>query len=259
MKKSIRRAHMVGSALLLCMLAGCKGKAPTPPVAYTLGEDSAPSVDHLMEENSGALASIEEPTEDGSQSYLYRYDGVSGAAELVTLYLDEMTGKEQGFVLAEEEHQVLSERPALEDELGLITLERNSAQEGEVFRIVLAWAQSAFTVEVSKTEGEVAAPVEQTAEPQREDSLYTMIEQLDYLYSLPPERLGLAGSSMREYHIYAQDGAVIVDGIPCKQFNVYLVRPPENTNVIQGCYFLSADRKLLYQMDPVAGATVSLK
>ena len=259
MKKSIRRAHIVGSALLLCLLAGCKEKAPAPPAAYTLGEDSAPSVDHLMEENSGVLASIEEPSKDGSESYLYRYDGVSGAAELVALYLDEMTGKEQGFVLVEEEHQVLSERPALEDELGLITLERNSTQEGQVFRIVLAWAQSAFTVEVSKAEGEVAVPAEQPAGLPGENDLYTMIEQLDYLYSLPPEQLGLTGSSMREYHIYAQDGAVIVDGVPCKQFNVYLVRPPENTNVIQGCYFLSADRKLLYQMDPVAGATVNLK
>lgn len=259
MKKSIRRTFVVGSVLLLCLLTGCKEKAPTPPTAYTLGEDSAPSVDHLMEENSGKLASIEEPSKDEGGPYLYRYDGVSRAAELVALYLDEMTGKEQGFVLVEEEHQVLSERPALEDELGLITLERNSTQEGQVFRIVLAWAQSAFSVEVSKAEGEVAAPVEQHAELSGEDSIYTVTEQLDYLYSLPPERLGLTGSSMQEYNIYAQDGAVIVDGVPCRQFNVYLTRPPENTNVIQGCYFLSADRKLLYQMNPVAGATVSLK
>lgn len=251
----MRRGLIIGAVLLLGLLAGCKGKeeAPESPEAYVLGADSAPALDKVMEHGEGELLSVDEPSQEGSGSYVYRYGAVSQPAALVGRYLEQLTGTEEGFVLADEEHRPLPDQPELSDESGTVTLERASSQEGRLFQITVTWEGESCTIQISEPEGALL-PVKE----EEEEDPFTLVDQLDYLYSFPPEQLGLEGKSMKEYRIYPVEGVAMVDGKACRQFNVYRLRAPEQTNTIEGSYFLSADRRDIYRLDTATGATISL-
>ncbi len=254
MRHGIKRGVMAASALLLCLLAGCKGgeAALKAPEAYVLGEDSALPLNEVMEDEEGTLISIEEPSEEDEQRYTYRYESVSKPAALAGRYLERMTDQEEGFVLSDEKHRTLSGQPELVDEQGSVILARASAKKGQVFQIAMDWEEDVFTVQVSEVEGEILPREEEVVNP------FVLIDHLDYLYSLPPERLGLEGSSMKKYRIYPAEGVVLVNKEVCRQFNVYSVSAPEQTNTIQGTYFLSTDQRHIYRLDEATGATISL-
>lgn len=248
-----RRGVLAGSALILCLLTGCKGKEPalSPPDAYVLGEDSAPALDKVMEDEEGTLVSVEEPSQENGQRYIYHYEELSQPAALVSLYVERMMEEEEGFVLADEEHRALSAQPELTGDTGSVILIRPSTSEGKIFQITVRWDGDTGTVEVTEQAGEIISSDEG-------DSTFLLVDQLDYLYSLPPARLGLEGSSMKSYRIYPTEGVVMVDGKLCRQFNVYRVKAPEQTNSIEGTYFLSTDRLYIYQLDGSTGATINL-
>ena len=66
--------------LALFCLAGCGKKDATPPMFYTLGEDTTPSLDQIMEEGEGTLLTIDEMKDvsEGADStplqYTYTYE-----------------------------------------------------------------------------------------------------------------------------------------------------------------------------------------
>lgn len=254
-KHGIKHGIMVGAALLLCLLTGCKGEEAVlkAPEAYVLGEDSTLPLNKVMEDDEGALISVDEPSEDDEESYTYHYGSISKPSALVGRYLERMTDQEEGFVLSDEEHRTLASQPKLEDEQGSVILARASAKKGKVFQIAVDWEGDVFTVQVSEVEGEILPTKEVVVV-----NPFLLLDHLDYLYSLPPERLGLEGSSMKKYRIYAADGVVMVDEKLCRQFNVYSVNAPEQTNTIQGTYFLSTDQRYIYRLDNATGATISL-
>jgi hypothetical protein len=253
MRYGIRRSLALGAVLLLCLLAGCgkKEKALKPPEVYTIGGDSTLPLNKVMEDTEGTLLSVAEPSEEGAQRYIYRYGPINKPAALVGRYMEELTSQKEGFVFADDEQRTLSSRPELTDEQGSVILARASVDEGQIFEITVTWESGVCTVQVSKAEGKLLPPVE-AARP------FDLIDQLDYMYSLPPKRLGLEGDSMKAYRIYPVEGSVIVDGKTCRQFNVYLRHDPAQTNAIQGSYFLSADRSHIYRLDEATDTTVSL-
>ena len=82
-----------------------------------------------------------------------------------------------------------------------------------------------------------------------------MEEALDYVRGLPPALLGLEGSSMEDYRIYALDGMALIDGIPCIPVGVYRTAENTDTNVVEGSFFL-ADLMGMEVRDAASGAVL---
>ena len=76
-----------------------------------------------------------------------------------------------------------------------------------------------------------------------------MEEALAYVRGLPPALLGLEGSSMEDYRIYALDGMALIDGIPCIPVGVYRTAENTDTNVVEGSFFLASDQSCIYRLD----------
>ena len=77
----------------------------------------------------------------------------------------------------------------------------------------------------------------------------TTMEALDYIRAMEPADLGLTGESMEEYRIYALDGVVKVDDIPCLHVNIYQTDNPAGSNAVAGNFFISADGQHIYRLD----------
>ena len=87
----------------------------------------------------------------------------------------------------------------------------------------------------------------------------TMSEAVDFLYTLEPSVLGLSGTSMDTYRIYALDGAVMVNEQPCMRLSIYSREGPDQTNEVAGIYLLTRDAAHLYQLDEAAGTVREIK
>ena len=114
-------------------------------------------------------------------------------------------------------------------------------EEKQMLSLTIGWNPEECYVTVAQIDGGIVPP------PKREP--LTLSQAVDYFYKQKPADLGLSGVSMREYQVFALDGAVMVDGIPCLRMNVYSKDPDTNTNVIAGQYLMSGDGVQLYFMD----------
>ena len=108
----MNKSRFLAVLLVLLCMAGCGKKELDPPEQYAYGEDATVSLDTVMEEGEGTILSIEEPDEKKEQmSYIYTYDGAETPSPVVDRYLDVLLGEEEGFVLVDQSHNILSERP----------------------------------------------------------------------------------------------------------------------------------------------------
>lgn len=227
-------------------------KVPKKLEAYTIGEDSVPSFDTVLEEGEGELIAKRGPgksqkkDEDSSsavetEKYTYIYE-ISGAAAAMDRYLDLLLGDE-GFSLVDETYLVQEERPELSDEEGALLLVRTSVQEGHLLQLAIGWsdANGTLAVRAAAPEGAIRYP-EKEEEPQPA----SLSEQLDSMKAMTPSRLALPGSSMAEYDIYPVEGFVTIDDQLCRRFNIYEVGA---TGDIAGIIFYSGDMQHIYRMD----------
>lgn len=228
-------------------------KTPKKLEAYTIGEDSTPSLDTILEEGEGELLANRGPgklktkKEDSSEEvveekYTYVYE-VIGAADVMNRYLDLLLG-EEGFSLVDETYLIQDERPELEDAEGAMLLARASVQEGHVFQLAIGWsdANDNLAVRVAAPEGALRRP-----EPEKEPQPASLSEQMDRLKSMTPSQLALSGSSLSEYEIYPVEGFVTIDGNLCRRFNFY---ETGKGGSIAGIIFYSGDMEHTYWMDP---------
>lgn len=256
----MKRKLLVCCLALLC-LTGCGKKDVVPPMYYTLGEDTTPSLDQVMEEGEGTLLTIEETksAEEGADSVpvrcRYTYD-IPAPAALVDRYISELLKEEHNFVLTDIDHVILMDRPELEDRVGEVILARESEVEGRLFQIAVGWSEEGnLSAEVSVPEAVLQEPEKSDDEPASLD------EQMEYMQGLDPARLGLSGSSMDEYEIFPVEGLIQVDDFTCRRFNIYEIQRPDgeaHIPVIVGTYFLSTDQQHIYRQDSQGGALIEL-
>lgn len=131
-------------------------------------------------------------------------------------------------------------------------------QKDMVLTVELNWSEGTMVVVCDQAEGKVTSP------PQGQISMtpgasMTMSEAVDYLYTLEPSVLGLSGTSMDSYRIYALDGAVMVNNQPCMRLSIYSREGPDQTNEVAGIYLLTRDGAHLYQLDESAGTVKEVK
>ena len=155
--------------------------------------------------NTGTDADTDTGTKDGAapevkntaDAVAYRYEGLSGAGTLVSAYTAVLTSPDLGFDIVDEA-LCRADAPDFSAESGDVNLAHRGAEAGKVMRLQLTWAAGTCTVVTDAPEGEITDP------PAPEGM--TMEEALDYVRGLPPALLGLEGSSMEDYRIYALDG-----------------------------------------------------
>ncbi len=223
-------------------LSGCSDQKKQPPTEYMIGEESVPAL--AVEKD----VEVSEETAQG-KSTVYTYSGLATPGTWVEGYAAQLTREENGFLTVDEEY-VQTEAPDFAMEEGMVFLARDAQEEGRVLLVTLEWSEGTCTVTVERPEGHVEP------EPLGGTSL---AEAVDYLYSLAPSVLGLSGNSMSEYQVYALDGIVFVEGLPCLQLSVCSSENPEQTNEIMGIYLLSGNRKHIYRMDTQTDKVVELK
>lgn len=182
----------------------------------------------------------------------YRYEGYADQKELLMAYAAFMTAPDVGFSFVDESLVRLKEgqHPIMTTHRGIVTLARNAVDEadaGKAMTIQLEWTDTNCFVTVDTPEGRVTdPPPPPTANA---STAMTLMEAMDFVNSLDPADLGLPGSSMEDYTIYAMDGAVMIDNIPCMHINVY-DNHASGTNVVAGQYFMSADGQHIYLLHP---------
>lgn len=263
------------------LLGGGEKKDSTPPKdeleVYTLGEETAAALDSVLKEGDGELIAVRKPDKkkekkedkkedesgesSGSESvededvdrYIYFYE-LNSPAEVVDRYLDVMLGGEQGFSLVDAEYVIQEDRPELEDASGSLVLARNSTeQEGHVFQVSVGWSEASanLAVRVSAPTGNVHKPA-----PKPKPEAASLDEHMNQLMAMDPAELGLSGSSMDEYEIYAMGGFVKVDDLDCRRFTIYSRDQP---GTIAGIFLISSDKKHFFQLDQATGGVTELR
>ena len=229
--------------------------------AYTVGEDTVPSLDTILEEGEGELIALRSPgkpsgdeSSDVNSRYTYIYE-LNGCAAIMDRYLDILMGSEQGFVTIDSENHKVLEEPETDVLAGSVILGKVAAATTEdggsrILRVVVGWSEYALAVQVAYVDGRILSPVQPEKpadEPEEESQPHAMTEQKEFFENLNPSVLGLEGDDMHDYKVYPQQGWVLVDGISCREMNVYLQDVRTATNVYKGTYYLSSDMTKIFQ------------
>lgn len=258
MKKQVRVLLLALAAV--CLLAACK-KDDGPLEVYDLGEsaeDSVVALDSILEEGEAILFSIDAPTdkaitENLDISHTYHYRQMEDPALLAERYIKVLMGTEQGFTAIDMENHRLTEEPVTNTLTGEVILGKAAAATTEdggsrILRVIVGWSEYALAVQVCYVDGRILAPVEPEKPAEEEEPQPTAVsEQLDFFKSLNPEKLGLQGDDMGDYDVFPQQGWVLIDGLYCREMNVYLQDVRSATNVYMGTFYLSSDLSTVYQ------------
>jgi hypothetical protein len=245
-KKYGYRWGLVLLAIVVGLLSGCKKKDS--------GVDSGPTEYEFGEETVLALgATVEEFPEEGSceeseVSYIYR--GLTDSNGACTSYVQALAADEEAPFTFVDEELYMTDTPALTEDEGTIYMARATEVEGELCVLQLDWAEDSCTVTLELQEGEIQQrPVEETTS----SSSMTLDSAISYFKGLSPASLGLEGTSMDEYQVYALDGVIFVDGTPCLHLKAYQIDNPQQANELAGDFLMTGDGRHMYSLDEVNG------
>jgi hypothetical protein len=239
--------------LLLVSLTGC-GKKAQMPEQYELGEEE--TITAFVPEGE-KISFTQEETEEG-EAAVYDYSGLSDTGTLIESYAAQMEGEEDPFSVVDGD-MVLTDEPDYTQTEGSVNLAKAAPEDGKVYFLTVDWTEEACTVTVDTREGAISTgeEEEEPAEEQAQEGL-TLVTAVDYLRSLTPDELGLDGSSMDEYEIYALDGAVYVDGRPCLRLKVCSTDNLQQANEISGNFLITGDKTHVYSLDEANGIVKEL-
>lgn len=247
------------AACLLLLLAGCGKKELEPPEFYQIGDDQAVTLDTCLgaEHENGKLASITEPAEDASaEVYSYTYEELATLNATLQEYVAKLKAEDQGFVEANSKFIIQEEFQDLTAPEGTVILARPGIVEGKVFQVILTWTETGCTIEVSRPEGELKEPPP-PEEPRQSQQSTSLPDMMTYVQTLNPSQLGLSGASMREYRVVPMEGLQMLNGAPCRQFNVYH-QDEDGVNAFMGSYLVGSGNTL-YLLDLETDEAVPLE
>ena len=250
---------LCAAACLLLLLAGCGKKEIEPPEFYQIGDDQAITLDTCLgpEHENGKLASITEPAEDASaEVHSYTYEELTTLNATLQEYVAKLKAEDQGFVEANSKFIIQEELQDLTAPEGTVILARPGIVEGKVLQVILTWTETGCTIEVSRPEGELKEPPP-PEEPRQSQQSTSLPDMMTYVQTLNPSQLGLSGASMSEYRVVPTEGLQMLNGAPCRQFNVY--HQDENgVNAFMGSYLVGSDNAL-YLLDLESDEAVPLE
>lgn len=242
---------LLGMTALL-FLSGCGGDSASLPETYAVGEESMPALGMVgavgTEGTTFTAPGDEEENEEGSEeeskTLSYVYSGLSSGRAEAEIYVTALMVNYDYKAIDEE--GIIQEAPDFSTEEGSVLLGKNTEAGDGILQLALQWTADSCTVDVSFVEGL------QVSEPKPLPSL-TVTEAVDTIEGLSPSQLGLEGTSMDAYLVYAREGYVLVDGEACYQLDVY-----NEDHSIQETCLLSLDGQLLYSLDRSTGQITEL-
>ena len=230
----------MGLALLCILLPGCsKGeKEKELPAEYAFGEEEtlpALGADE-KDEKGGLVCKVESDPDSEEESYVYT--GLEAGNQTAQAYIEQMI-EEHGCVLVDEKGK-RQEEPDFTQESGQANLGRDAQDDAGMLLLRVMWSKDSCTVIPVLVEGAAVAA-------EKPDNL-TVEEAVDRILAMKPQQLGLPGSSMEEYQLYAQEGYAMVDDTGCFCINVYDL-DSAGSHRIKGSYLVRVDGTDIYRLD----------
>ncbi len=235
MKQQIKAAALLVAVLLLTSCGGSK----EPPQAYTLGEDSLPSLTALV-----TLENVQfEETTGEDDAVTYVYSGLSSGGETAQAYANALESDYECTIATDSE---TSGAPDFAASSGQALAAQPLEDSDQLFLLTIQWEDTSCSVTPSLADAD--------AMPQQEDQSVTLDQAVGVLENMSPSALGLPGSSMDEYLVYPQEGTVFLDDQPCLLLNVYSA----STHQFQNSYLLTVPALEVYKLDRVTGEAAPL-
>lgn len=241
--------------LLLCFsLVSCQNKKG--PSTYEVKGDSVSSINELLHGKGGVFASAELPqdvkTSDGepSETGVYHYKDLPQGGQTIEAYVNELTSSKVGFTIVNGAGKQ-TEAPDYTKEEGALSLDRPNMDLRNNLQLDISWEKDkSCSIKVHMRDSNKASDDASDGQGASSNEAMTAEDAVNYLKSLAPSQLGLAGKSMKDYNVYYLDGKAVINGVSCLRLRVYEVSPPEGSNAILSTYFLSQDKKTLYRLHP---------
>lgn len=260
-------------------------EVPELPEEYLVGTEPVPAL--TLEDPKGVQATQ-------AKTVTYTYEGLTDSGAAASAYVSQLSSAEPRFFVVDETF-MKTDRPDFSAEEGFVLLARviveedseeesdkepepedEQEPEGEseaaapltpeeepaveldrLLTVAISWSKGVCVVVADETEGIITDPPE--PEPEEPVQSMSLLEAVDYLSGLQPSALGLPGSSMDNYQVFALDGAVMVDGRPCMRLRIYELDEQGVVSEIAGSYFLSGNGQHLYQQDMETNAITELE
>ena len=235
----ILRGPLTAALALALLLTGCGGSGD-PPTDYPVAEETVPALNRLV--GLPADTTFTEAADD-SGAVTYQYDGLTSGGETAEEYVS-MLGEVSGGKVVDEQG-VETAPPDFSADQGTACVGIDSADGSGMLLVELQWTDAGCAVTPTYQAGLTVTAPQPEADAQEEPAeAITVEEAVATLRAAPAETLGLDGD-MSAYCVYAQEGFVMVDDVPCYCLNVYYA----DDHQIAGTYLLSDDGARLYRLD----------
>ena len=241
----MRIRQLVYGVLLAAMLTSCGGDEEKPPENYAFTSESLPAIG-AGETIEGRTCTEQTDEETGALSYVY--GGLESAGETVETYVNTLVSEYDCSVI-DESGVKQQQTPDYTQDEGTVTVGKENENQDGILKLDIAWESGSCTVTPSVAEG-----VSITEAPMESLTVEEAIAQME---RYTPAQLGLSGSSMEEYHVYAEDGYSMVDDTACFCMNLYETSAVGSNN-IEGTYLLSVDGQKLYKLDRATNQVTEL-
>ena len=190
--------------------------------------------------------SEEKPEEEPAESAppvanAYHYDGLGNAATVASAYTTLLTDSAVGFYPVDSTLQP-AKQPEFDTDAGSVQLVMEAGEEdGFFYSFRVEWSEDVVTLVPEKVEGALPDPPKPVE--------MTLSEATSYMRYRIPSLLGVSADEAQSYHIYVEDGKVLINGTPCLRFKICRENPQTGGNESSGDYYLSSDRRHIYRLN----------
>ena len=223
------------------------------PVVMETGDSKVP--DEGSDEKSDEK-SEEKPEEEPAESAppvanAFHYDGLGNAAAVASAYTTLLTDSAVGFYPVDSTLQP-AKQPEFDTDAGSVQLVMEAGEEdGFFYSFRVEWSKDVVTLIPEKVEGALPEPPKPVE--------MTLSEATSYMRYRIPSLLGVSADEAQSYHIYVEDGKVLINGTPCLRFKICRENPQTGGNESSGDYYLSSDRRHIYRLNVETNEVVEVE
>ena len=200
--------------------------------------------------------SEEKPEEEPAESAppvanAFHYEGLGNAATVASAYTTLLTDSAVGFYPVDSTLQP-AKQPEFDTDAGSVQLVMEAGEEdGFFYSFRVEWSEDVVTLIPEKVEGALPEPPKPVE--------MTLSEATSYLRDRIPSLLGVSADEAQSYHIYVEDGKVLINGTPCLRFKICRENPQTGGNENSGDYYLSSDRRHIYRLNVETNEVVEVE
>lgn len=196
--------------------------------------------------------SEEEPAESAPPvANAFHYEGLGNAATVASAYTTLLTDSAVGFYPVDSTLQP-AKQPEFDTDAGSVQLVMEAGEEdGFFYSFRVEWSKDVVTLIPEKVEGALPDPPKPVE--------MTLSEATSYMRYRIPSLLGVSADEAQSYHIYVEDGKVLINGTPCLRFKICRENPQTGGNENSGDYYLSSDRRHIYRLNVETNEVVEVE